>query len=264
MKTKLLFVLFFLLSVSAFSQEYIFGKVSSEFGNDLQDATVLNVRTDEKAQTDKHGNYMIAAKSFDELRFVKSGYDRNSVKVSAQNYTQPLNISLLKSPYLIPEVELAFHASGNLKKDIKNLGPSKKVIALNTKMTNYMRSPVTEVVPKLTTPSSFAAPDYNAGQVNVLGIVSAISGLLGKAKNPQTTANFAETQEFFRRIKNTLDLSFYTAQGWDEEEIDRFLIYADETYSLAKKYRKTFDVQAITLDMKLAYREYIKTHKINS
>ena len=264
MKPKLLFLFFFINFVSVFSQEYIFGKVSTEFGNDLQNVTILNIRTDEKAYTDKHGNYMIAAKTYDELRFAKEGYDRNSTKISAENYLKPVNISLIKSPYLIPEIELAFHATGNLEKDLKNLAPSKRTVALNSKMSAYMKTPFTEVAPKLTTPSSFAAPNYNAGQVNVLGIASAISGLLGKAKNPITTANYAETQEFYRRVKNTLDLSFYTAQGWDEEEIDRFLIYADESYSLAKKYRKNFDVAAITSDMKLAYREYIKTHKINS
>ena len=61
-----------------------------------------------------------------------------------------------------------------------------------------------------------------------------------------------------------MDLSFYTSQGWDEEEIDRFLIYADQTYSLAKKYRNNFNISAISLDMKLAYKEYIKTRKVRS
>jgi RNAse (barnase) inhibitor barstar len=264
MKTKLLFLFIFVISISVFSQEYIFGKVSSEFGNDLQNVTILNIRTDEKAFTDKHGNYMIAAKSSDEIRFVKEGYDRNSTKISAENYLKPVNISLMKSPYLIPEVELAFHATGNLEKDIKNLAPSKRNVVLNAKISNYMRTPFTDAPPQLSIPSAFAAPNFNKGNLNISGIADAISGLIGKARNPITTANFAETQEFYRRIKNTLDLSFYTAQGWDEEEIDRFLIYANETYSLAKKYCKNFDVLAITSDMKMAYREYIKTHKINS
>lgn len=265
MKIKLLFLFFLLISISAFSQDYIFGKVSSEFGTELQEVTILNTRTDEKAVTDKNGNYMIAAKSFDELRFVKTGYERNSVKIASQNYSAPLNIALLKIPYLIPEVQLTFQATGNLKKDIKNLEPSKKVVALNSSMRSYMQTPFTESSPKLSTPSSFAPPDYSAGQVNILGIASAINGLLGRINNgAPTTANYAETQEFFRRIKNTLDLSFYTAQGWDEEQIDRFLIYADAYSSLAKKYRKNFDVAGIKSDMKMAYIEYIKAHKIPS
>ena len=61
-----------------------------------------------------------------------------------------------------------------------------------------------------------------------------------------------------------MDLSFYTSQGWNEEDIDRFLIYADQNYSLAKIYRKNFDVSAISMAMRLAYKEYIKTHKIGS
>lgn len=265
MKTKLLFLLFFQLSMLASAQEYIFGKVSSDYGTELSGVVILNVRTDEKTLTDKDGNYMIAARRFDELRFVKSGYDRNSIKISAESYSKPLNVALLKSPYLIPEVQLAFQATGNLKKDIKALEPAKRVVALNSTMTSYMKSKPTEVYPQLRTPSAFANPNMNAGQVNMLGIASALSGLFGKIKNPPlTTANYAETQDFYRRIKNTLDLSFYTSRGFDEEEIDRFLIYADQSYSLAKKYRKNFDVAAITADMKMAYMEYIKTHKVGS
>lgn len=254
-----------MISISGFSQEYIFGKVKSELGDELQNVIVLNLRTDEKSLTDKDGNYMIAAKNHDELRFVKSGFDRNSIKISYKNYSAPLDVSLLKSPYLIPEVELAFQATGNLKKDVKRLDPAKKVVALNSDMRFYMTTPLAEVAPKLQTPSAFATPNFNSGNLNISAIGGALLGLVQKAKNPPlTTANYAETQEFFRKIKNTMDLSFYTAQGWNEEDIDRFLIYADAFSSLAKKYRKNFDVSAISVELKLAYKEYSRTHKIGS
>lgn len=254
-----------MISLSAFSQEYIFGKVQSEFGDELPNVVIINLRTDEKTLTDKDGNYMIAARNLDELRFVKSGYDRNSIKISTKNYAAPLNISLAKSAHLIPEIELAFHATGNLKKDLKRLDQPRKVIALNSDMRSYMKTPLSEVAPKLATPSAFAPPNYNAGQVNILGIASALTGLFKKAKNgPPTTANYAETQAFLRRIKSEIDLSFYRSRGFDEEEIDRFLIYADQSFSLAKKYRKNFSIPAIQSEMKLAYQEYIKTHKVGS
>lgn len=265
MKTKLLFLLLFLISIVAFSQQYIIGKVSSEFDTDLQSVVIFNTRTDEKVLSDKDGNFLIVAKAFDELRFIKSGYDRNSAKISAKNFLEPLKITLSKSPYDIAEIELKFQATGNLKKDIKALEPSKRVVALNSDMKTYMMRPFTEVAPKLSIPSAFAPPNYNAGQVNVLGIASALVGLIKKAKDPApTTANYAETQEFYRRIKNTMDLSFYTSRGFDEEEIDRFLIYADQSYSLAKLYRRNFDISAIDMAMKLAYKEYVKTHKVGS
>lgn len=265
MKTKLLFILFFSFSISVFSQQYIIGKISSEFNTVLQSVVIFNTRTDEKVLSDKDGNFMIAAKQTDELRFIKNGYDRNSSKISAQSFSEPLNIVLTKSPYDIAEIDLTFQATGNLKNDVKALDPAKRVVALNSDMKSYMRTPPTEVAPKLSTPSAFAAPNYSAGQVNVLGIASAVFGLIKKAKNPPiTTANYAETQEFYRRIKNTMDLSFYTSKGWTEENIDHFLIYANDMYSLAKLYRKNFDVSAIENAMKLAYKEYVKTHKIGS
>lgn len=265
MKTTLLFLLFLCFSVSLYSQEYIFGKVKSDSDTELANAVIINMRTAEKTLTDKDGNYMISAQVSDELRFLKNGYDRNSVRITKIDYSKPLNVFLEKTPYLIEEIELAFIPSGDLKKDVKYLDPPKKVVALNRAMASYMQSPMTEVVPQLKTPSSFAPKDFGEGQLNLMKLASGISNLLGKAtKVPITKANYAESQEFYRRIKNTLDLSFYTKQGWGEEEIDRFLVYADASYSLAKKYRKTFDVAAISAEMRLAYQEYIKTHKTGS
>ena len=264
MKTRLLSVFFILFSVTAFSQEYIFGKVKSEFGNEIVETVVINIRSGEKVLTDKDGNFMISAKPYDELRFVKSGFERFDKKISADDYSHPLNISLNKVPYLITEVEIAFQPTGNLKKDSKTLDPPKKVVALNSSMDSYMRTPLSEVPPKLTTPSAFDTQKMNGG-IDFIGLAFAAIKLVGKAtKNPLTTANYAETQEFYRRVKNEIDLSFYTSQGWDEEEIDRFLIYADNNFSLAKKYRNNFNSSAISNDMRLAYKEYVKTRKVKT
>ena len=262
MKIKLLTLFLMMLSVSVFSQEYIFGKVSTESGTELPNVVIINMRTDEKIVTDKDGYFMTAAKTGDEIRFVKNTYERKIQRITNENFSRPLNISLEKSPYLIEEIELAFNPTGNLKKDVKSLDPPKKVVALNSSMDSYMRISPTEPSPKLITPSAFAPKDFNVGQVDIVKAVSALVGLASKASSPLTKANYVETQDFVRKIKTTMDLSFYTSQGWDEEELDRFLIYADNVYSLAKKYRKDFNVNAINADMKMAYREYVKTRKI--
>ncbi|WP_051190348.1 peptidase associated/transthyretin-like domain-containing protein [Kaistella palustris] len=265
MTQKLLILFFFITSLSLFSQEYIFGKVSSELSGELPGVIILNVRTDEKTLTDKDGNFMVAARNSDELRFIKNNFDRLSVKITAASFSQPLLVSLEKSPFLIEEVELAYHVSGILKKDVKALDAPTRVTALNSSLSAYMLRPPTEAAPALSTPSAFAPRNYSAGQINMIGLASAVAGLLRKIKDPPlTTAKYAETQAFYRRIKTTLDLSFYTNRGFDEEEIDRFLIYADQSYSLAKKYRKDFNIAAITADMLMAYQEYIKTHKVGS
>lgn len=274
MRTKLFLLSLLLTALSAYSQEYIFGKVRSEFGSDLPNAVIINTRTDEKVSSDKDGNYMISAKPSDELRFVKSGYERASTKISIDHYSQPLNISLAQSAYLIEEIELAFQATGNLKKDSKLLDAPKKLVALQSSLDAYMKSPMQEAVPQATTiPSAFKPKDLGEGTISLLsvgsggssGLLSAVAGLIKPSKRDQlTAANYSETQAFYRRVKTEINLSFYWSRGWTEEDLDRFLIYADNSYSLAKKYRKSFDIAAISSDMKMAYIEYIKTHKVGS
>ncbi|AYO58527.1 hypothetical protein CO230_10625 [Chryseobacterium sp. 6424] len=264
MKTKLL-LLFILISATGFSQKYIFGKTITEEGVEIANTVVINMRTDQKVLTDKDGHFMIAAEVSDELRFVKTGFERSHKKIIPENFTAPLNILLDKSPYLIEEIELAFSPSGNLKKDVKLLDPPKKVVALNNDMNAYMYKPFAKAQPKLSMPSAFAPPNYSAGQVNLLGLASAVNKLFNKATEPPlTTPNYTETQVFYRRIKTEIDLSFYTSRGFKEEDIDRFLIYADRNYSLAKKYRKSFDVASISSALKMADHEYIKTHPVGA
>ena len=274
MKTKLLVLCFVLISISAFAQDYIFGKVRSEFGAEMSNAIIINTRTEEKVSSDKDGNYMIAARISDELRFVKSGYDRISVRISNEHYSAPVNVSLPKSAYLIEEIELAFTPTGNLRKDSKLLDAPKRLVALQGSLDAYMKSPMQEVVPQAATiPSAFKPKDLGEGNISLLsvgsggssGLLSAVAGLIRPSKRDQlTAANYVETQEFYHRIKTTIDLSFYTAQGWDEEEIDRFLIYADQSYELAKKFRKNFEAAEISQSMRLAYKEYVKTRKVKS
>lgn len=264
MAKKLPFLLFFFFVFSLTSaQQMVIGKVHSESGHALSGVTVLNVRTDEKADSDVFGSFIISARAPDELRFTKSGYDRESAAVNSNTFSAPLNIVLLRTPYDIAAVEIKPQLTGDLKKDVKNLGPPKRVQALNEAMSAYMMTPLTQPMPALTTPSAFAAPNYNAGQVDLGALASLVSNLISRRNTPKPTkANYAETQAFYREIKNRLNLSFYTNKGWTEEDIDRFLIYADRFSELAKHYRKNFNVEAIEREMKLAYAEYVKTHKV--
>ncbi|MCC2591015.1 carboxypeptidase-like regulatory domain-containing protein [Chryseobacterium sp. MFBS3-17] len=259
------FILLLCLFFTVYSQaQTASGTVHSEFGNVMPGVMVINMKTLEKVLTNSAGNFSIPAAPSDELRFLREGYDRQSVIVSDANASS-IEIIMNKTPYLIPEVEIAFTPTGILEKDVKALAQPQKTEDLNKDMRIYARTSPTTMAPSLRTPSAFALPDFSAGQVDVIKLGMAAAGLIAKAtKKPLTTANYAETQEFYRRIKSTMDLSFYTSQGWDEEEIDRFLVYADQTRQLARRFRREFDAGQISSEMKMAYIEYIKTHKIKS
>lgn len=48
----------------------------------------------------------------------------------------------------------------------------------------------------------------------------------------------------------------------DEEQIDSFLLYAEKTRSLAKRFRKDFQTSDVEYELKVAFAEYSKTNKL--
>lgn len=261
---KFLFSLLLLLAALPLcaQKNYLIGKISTEFGHNLSYVTVHNVRTDETAEADLNGNFIIQAAAFDEIRFSKSGYERVSRKLSGDDFLQPLNIVLMRLPEEIEEVKITFVPTGDLKKDIAYFRPPAKVSALNAEMSAYMMTPLTEQPPVNRIPSAFAAPDYSAGQVNVVGVVGALASLIGKAaKTNEKPPNYSEVEDFYRRVKGAVNVDYYKGYGLSDYDFDIFLAYADQRFSLAKKYYRNFNRAAIESELKLAFQEYLKTFK---
>ena len=191
MKIKLLSLIIFLFFVKAFSQsEYVMGNISNENGDRLPNASIVNLRTDQVVISDFMGNFVIAAKTTDELRIARQGYERKNLTVNAESFSKSLDIKLFTIPQEIEEVKLTFRPTGILKKDVTRLNQPPKVVALNSAMNLYMRTPPNGVAPKATTPSSFQQPNLLAGQMDMVKLAGAIGGLLNKAtQSPKTTAN---------------------------------------------------------------------------
>lgn len=134
---KILLLFLLLFSQIFFSQQYIFGKVTTEQNQDLTDVTIINTRTDEKIFTDHMGNFMILAKNFDHLRFVKQKFDRITYKILPEDFNKSLKIILIKSAVEIKEVELKPKLTGNLKEDAKRIEPIRKT-KLNKEISKYI------------------------------------------------------------------------------------------------------------------------------
>ncbi|SHM10272.1 hypothetical protein SAMN05444267_103430 [Chryseobacterium polytrichastri] len=137
-KFKLLFFLFTVFFIHTKAQDYIFGKIISEENIEMPDVTVINIRTDERVSTNHDGHFMIFGRQGDELRFVKSGYERFNKKVSAENISSPMNITLIRTAALIAEVEIKKGLTGDIKIDSKSLNPPKKVEKLKSDLAVYM------------------------------------------------------------------------------------------------------------------------------
>ncbi|WP_300690583.1 carboxypeptidase-like regulatory domain-containing protein [Chryseobacterium sp.] len=138
MKFKLFFFLSLIFFLHTHAQSYIFGKITSEDGAEVQDVNVINIRTDEMVLSNRDGHFMISGRAGDELRFIKVGYERLTRKVASENIQAPMNISLVRTTIQIPEVEVKKGLTGNLKIDTKNYNKPKKVEKLTAEMDRYI------------------------------------------------------------------------------------------------------------------------------
>lgn len=257
-------VIFLLTSIGISGQTtYIFGNVTNEDGDYLPGVTVFNVSNEQKTMTDHLGHFMLAGKETDEIRILRKGYERQSLKITKQNFEKPIKIALLKAYHDIEEIEIAYQMTGNLKKDLAYIRLPERNIKLNAEMAEYMKGAPTSVMPRNTVPSAFQPPNYSAGQVNFGALIGLIFKEVKKARNPKTTPNYVETQAFYRRVIGEIDLDYYKKFGFDDYGFERFLAYTDKRYQLAKNYRNQFNIQEIHAVLKMALNEYLKTHKVS-
>jgi len=120
------------------AQNYIFGRINTEDGVEVTDATVINIRTNERVVSNNDGHFMISGRVGDELRFVKVGYERVSKKVSEDNVSSSLQVTMIKAATLIDEVEIKKGITGDLNIDSKSLNQQKKVQKLKNELSAYI------------------------------------------------------------------------------------------------------------------------------
>ncbi|WP_160139120.1 hypothetical protein [Chryseobacterium sp. c4a] len=205
MKFKLLFFLSLLFFSHSNAQSYIFGKIASENGAEMQDVTVINIRTDEMVFSNDDGHFMISGRVGDELRFIKAGYDRVAKKVSQENVQSPMNISLMRSTIQIPEVEVKQGLTGNLKIDSRIYNKPKKVEKLLADLGNYMK--------QKSDPRILAAKPGEFVQPKGEGF------MIGKAKNKW------DDIDLMSYIRTSLGDDYFTSLKIEKPLIDHFISY---------------------------------------
>lgn len=262
---KKVFLFLIFLCNCVFSQEIVTGKITDENNIMLSSVLVVNISTNKSSYSDISGQFVIDAQENDEVRFVKKGYYRSDTKITKDNIKTLVNISLLRIETLIPEVKIPHKLTGNLANDSKLFDRPKKEVALQSDMNKYMKSALNRPLPLSSSviPSSFRGHDFNAGQIDAVKLLEGVVDLVGKATGSKaTTPNYIENQNFINRIKLEVNLNFLAKYGMNIENVDRFLVYANDKLQLAKKYRKDFDEELIESELKRIFKEYIKTNKI--
>ena len=213
-KTLLLFL--FIIPHSFHAQEYIFGKITSEQNIELSGVLILNTRTDEKTYSDSNGNFMIAAKNNDALRFVKQKFDRITYSVKPEDFKNSIKITLIKSVVEIEEVEIKTKLTGNLREDARRVESVKKV-KLNKEIAKYITQKSDPLILKPKA-GEFVQPKGEGFSV-------------GKVSNQADQIDLAED---FLEI---LGEDYFTDLGLKKSEISGFIFLVMSSLDLKNAYK---------------------------
>lgn len=241
---KILLLFFFTVFANLYSQEYIFGKVTSEQNTEIAGVLVINIKTDEETYTNKDGNFMIAAKSKDLLRFVKQKFDRVSYTIKPEDFQKSITINMQKATIEIDEVEIKNKLTGNLKDDINKV-ENKKKTKLNQEISkmNLEKTDLTILLPRA---GEFKQPkgegfsigaikdrwdtvDVNQGYLYILGEDYFVEEL-GLQKE--------EVAHFIGYVMQSLNLKNIKKKGYFlSEDITKFQVLAEKKIKIFKELK---------------------------
>lgn len=258
-KTLLLFLLIFVNHFQA--QEYIFGNITSEQNIELSGVLVVNLNTDQITYSDKSGNFMISAKSNDNLRFVRQKFDRVAYTIKPNDFKNFLKITLIKSAVEIQEVEIKTKLTGDLRKDSNALTKRNRKqelqdeIGLPTAPEKPREKPA-EITKDILLP-------VLTGNLNLQAIYDVASG---KAKKQKRLYNYEDLQENIGWVRKKIEDDYFINLGIPKDEINSFIGYAFAQNTHTLKYVKAENINGFLIQIENLINPYLdrlKTKKTN-
>ncbi len=221
------FLLFYCFCISFFvCSQTISGVVVSEEDHPISKVLIVNMSSNQKVYTDNFGNFSIAGKMSDELRFAKEKYKGERIKIN----NDLLKVILQQLPQEIEEVKivnkrLAESQEEKLRKDIGlPKGPEKPREKPADLADDFLRIP-----PK----------------VNIQNIYDAISG---KSRRLKRLYKYEDLQEGLAWIQNNIDLEYFAEAGVSPEKFNDFLMFSLQDEKVLM-YMKAKNIGGLTVSL---------------
>lgn len=225
------FLLFYCLCISFFvCSQTISGVVVSEEDHPISKVLIVNMSSNQKVYTDNFGNFSIAGKMGDELRFAKEKYKGERIKIN----NDLLKVILQQLPQEIEEVKiinkrLAESQEEKLRKDIGlPKGPEKP------------REKPADAVDDIVKPLIRIPP-----MVNVQAIYDVVSG---KSKRLRRFYKYEDLQEGLAWIQNNIDLEYFVEAGISPEKFNDFLMFSLQDEKVLM-YMKAKNIGGLTVSL---------------
>ena len=229
---RIIYITILFFSVLGFSQS-ISGKVEAEEGLSIGNVLVINIKTNEKVNTDENGKFTISAKLQDEIRFVKKGYDRVSHIVKSADFDKHILLKMRETETVIKEVVIIPKSKiDRLKKDIEVPTVKKG----------------TESKPKPAKWKDVLALDIDAFEELITG----------NARRKKTRYKYEEMQADVLQVKEFLGEEYFIENKIPSERIHEFLEFSIIEKPEIKKHMKAGNQTQIMMILEKLFLIYHK------
>ena len=235
---NIIYITALFFSILGFSQS-ISGKVETEEGLSIANVLVINIKTNEKVNTDENGKFTISAKLQDEIRFVKKGYDRVSHIVKSADFDKHILLQMRKSETIINEVVIIPKSKiDRLKKDIEVPTVKKG----------------TESKPRPARWKDVLALDIDAFEELITG----------NARRKKTRYKYEDMQADILQVKEFLGEEYFIENKIPSERIHEFLEFSIIEKPEIKKHMKTGNQTQIMMILEEMFPIYHKRLEMNN
>ena len=235
---KIIYIAALFFSVLGFSQS-ILGKVETEEGLSIANVLVINLKTNEKVNTDENGKFIISAKLQDEIRFVKKGYDRVSHIVKSADFDKHILLKMRETETVIKEVVIIPKSKiDKLKKDIE--------------------------VPTVKKGTESKSKPAKWKDVLALDIDAFEELITGNARRKKTRYKYEDMQADILQVKEFLGEEYFIENKIPSERIHEFLEFSIIEKPEIKKHMKTGNQTQIMMILEEMFPIYHKRLKMNN
>lgn len=211
-------ILFLFSFLNVFSQETARGTITDEDGVALPAVTIMNVSSDRKSYTDSDGSFSIEAAPEDELRFVRQGFERSSIKAKYL-LNNNLNIKLVRVAQPIEEVKVA-KITGDISKDSKAVAKVDKGQIVKDAV--GLPEPVGKMREKPAEVKQVLVPML-LGSLDIQGLYDLISG---DARRMKRQYRYDDLQEDILWIRDRVEDDYFIKEGIPKNRISEFIEFA--------------------------------------
>ncbi|WP_449401548.1 carboxypeptidase regulatory-like domain-containing protein [Chryseobacterium wanjuense] len=226
------------------------GKISDDNGFDLGAVTIINVTKDQKVYTNSSGEFSIEASENEELRFIKAGYERASLRVLKNGYNPFLLITMVKIPQEIEEVELQ-KITGDLSKDSRAVAKVDKGKIVQDAV--GLPQPVGKMREKPAEVKEVLLPML-LGSLNVQGVYDLISG---KVRRQKRQYRYDDLQDDISWIRERVEDEYFTKEGIPKERIAEFIEFSFLSEPQVRMFVKAKNLSGALLRLEKAIPVYV-------